>query len=202
MDPQHVRDRVSVDIRIQDARPVAQTRERRGEVGCERRLPHTALTARDRNDARPRVDRASRRPFGDAAAEPGREGRFLLGRHDAERERDGVDPLDGAKRLLHLILEARPERTARNRERDLDRGVSVFQLDTTKHLELDDRASELRVNHLLERTEHLFTRRGHVLYPSNAQSLEKPAWQQVWGRCGDEHPGRRTTDRRSGGHTS
>ena len=48
---EHVRDRVAVDVGVEDPRPVSEPLEGRGEVGGERRLADAALAARDGQDA-------------------------------------------------------------------------------------------------------------------------------------------------------
>ena len=63
VDAEHVRDRVAVDVGVEDADALAEAGERRGEVDRERRLADAALAARDRDHARAgrERDRFSRR---------------------------------------------------------------------------------------------------------------------------------------------
>ena len=56
-DAEHVRDRMAVDVRVEDPRTVAEGRERGGQVRRQGRLADAALSARDREDARALVER-------------------------------------------------------------------------------------------------------------------------------------------------
>jgi hypothetical protein len=69
VDAEHVRDRVPVDVRVEDARAVAEARERSGEVGRQGRLADTALAARDRENACVLVECDSFRSLGHSAPE-------------------------------------------------------------------------------------------------------------------------------------
>jgi hypothetical protein len=101
-----------------------------------------------------------------AAAELGRQRRLLLRRHDVEIERDAFDAVNRRERLGDLLLEARPQRTAGDGQRDRDRDVAAVDPDVADHVELCDRTAQLGVDHLLERFEDLVARRLHRDEPS------------------------------------
>ena len=70
------------------ARRPARPAERSGrEVRGQRRLADAALAGRDGDHARRAVERDALRPLGDAAAEPRRQRRLLVGTHHVEVER-------------------------------------------------------------------------------------------------------------------
>ena len=74
---------------------------------------------------------------------------------------DRLDALDRRQRALHLLLEARPQRAARNCEGDRDVHGAAIDRDVSNHVQLDHGAAELGVNDPLERLQHLFPRNGH-----------------------------------------
>ena len=151
-DPEHVRDRVSVDVRVENADLPAELRERRREVDRQRRLADAALAARDREHARARSsDKPFERP-GHAAAEPFGQRSALVRRHHVELERDAFHACNGSERFGDLLLEAVAKRAPGNRERDHDDDVAPVDLDVANHLQLGDGASQLGVDHLLERS--------------------------------------------------
>src|SRR5207253_413198 len=81
------------------------------EVDRDRRLADPALAARDREHAGRRVQRDPFRALRHAATQLRRQRLPLLGRHHVEAERDPLDPGHRRQHALHLVLEARPERT-------------------------------------------------------------------------------------------
>ena len=87
VDVQDVRDRVPVDVGVEDADALAQLRERDAEVRGERGLADPALAGGDRDDAAVARKTDDVVALGGAAAELRRERLTLLGRHDAEAER-------------------------------------------------------------------------------------------------------------------
>ena len=68
-DPEHRRNRVAVDVGVENAGLVAEPRERRGQIRRQRRLADASLAARHRDHARGCVDRDPGRALGDAAAQ-------------------------------------------------------------------------------------------------------------------------------------
>ena len=74
---------------------------------------------------------------------------------------DTLDAADRRKRPADLLLEARAERTACDREGDLDGDVAPVDPDVADHVELDDVPLQLGVDDLLERLQDLFARSLH-----------------------------------------
>jgi hypothetical protein len=155
-----VRDRIAVDVRIEDTGLVTQPRKGRGEVRRQRRFAHAALSARNGDDPRLRVDGDSRGALGDAAAKLRRQRGLLIRRHHVEGKRDLPRP-ERAKRPVHLLLEARPEGAARNRQRDREGDAISVEIHVADHVELDDRATELRVDDTFERPNDLVLEEWH-----------------------------------------
>ena len=94
LDPEHVRDRVAVDVGVDDADLLPEPVERCCEVDRERRLADAALAARDRDHARSRIERD--RLLGTAAAELGRQRGFSSGvitpKESSTRSTPGTPP--------------------------------------------------------------------------------------------------------------
>ena len=156
VDPEHVRNRVPVDVRVENADLPAELRERRGEVDRQRRLADAALAARDREHARAAVERQALRASGHAAAEPLGQRCALVRRHHVELERDAFHACDGRERFGDLLLEAVAKRATGDGERDHDDDVAAVDLDVAHHLQLGDGTPQLGVDHLLERGEDRF----------------------------------------------
>ena len=81
--------------------------------------------------------------------------------------------VDRRERLRDLLLEARAQRAAGDRERDPDGHVAAFDADVADHVELDDVALQLRVDHLLERLQDRFALR--VPCPERSPTSFRPA---------------------------
>ena len=151
VDPEHVRDRVAVDVRVDQPDRLPERVEREGEVDGERRLADAALAAGDRDHARARVERD--RLLGPAAAELRRQRRLLLGAHHVEAQLDAAHARQRADVLGDLLLERRAQRAADDRQRDRDGHVRAVELDRADHVELGDRLAQLGVDDALERLE-------------------------------------------------
>ena len=160
MDPQHVRDRVAVDVRIDHADLLPEPVERCCKVDRERRLADAALAARDRDHARSRIERD--RLLGPAAAELRRQRGFLLGCHHTEAELNALDARNTADVLGDLLLEGVTERAAGDGERDRDRYGSSVDLQLANHVELRYRLAQLGVDHVLECAEDRVAIGGHT----------------------------------------
>ena len=154
-------DRVPVDVGVEDSRLLTEPRERRGEVRGQRRLADAALAARDREHARGGVERDALRPLGHPAAQLRGQGLPLLGAHDVERKRNAGHAGERTDGVAHLALEARAKRAAGDGERDRHGDVPALDAHVAHHVELGDGASELRVDHPLERGEHVLATRFH-----------------------------------------
>ena len=74
-----------------------------------------------------------------------------------------LDSLDRADRRLHLVLEARPQRAAGDRQGDRDGHVAPLDGDSTNHPELRHRSPELGVDHLLQRALDRILGKGHAV---------------------------------------
>src|SRR6266545_3075902 len=85
----------------------------------------------------------------------------LFRRHHVERERHLGDAFERADLPLHLLVEARAQRAARDRQGDRDGDAAVVDLDAAHHVELRDRTPELRVDDVRERLANRFTT-GHT----------------------------------------
>src|SRR5262249_45947042 len=70
-------------------------------------------------------------------------------------ERDALDAGNVPQHVGDLLLERVAQRTAGDGQRDRDADVAALDLDTADHVELGDRALQLRVDDPLERTEDL-----------------------------------------------
>ena len=157
---EHVRDRVAVDVGVENTHALAGRAQRRGQVRRQRRLADAALARRDRKHAGGRIERD--RLLRPAAAEARRQRRLLVGAHHVEvqlHRRNARDRADGA---LHLVLERRAHRAAGDgqRDRDLDRAVTVND-DIPHHVELGDGLVQLGIDHALERTQDRVALRCH-----------------------------------------
>ena len=162
VDPEQVRDRMAVDVGVEDARALAEARERGRQVGGERRLADPAFAACDGDHARRPVEPDPLRALGNGAAEPRGQRRALVRCHHAELERHALHSGDRCEGRRDLFLEARAERAAGDRERDPDRHIAAFDADVAHHVELDHVALQLRVDHLLHGLQDLFARGLHL----------------------------------------
>ena len=179
-DAEHVRDRVPVDVRVEDARPLAELVEGGREIHREGRLADAALAARDREHTRRRVDGDALRALGDAAAQPLRQRGALLRAHDVELERDGLDARQRQQVLAHLALEARAKRAAGNGERDRDGDIAVGHAHLTHHVELGDRPLQLRIDNASEGFRDLLARR--LLHSASVAAVSPRAAASARGR--------------------
>src|SRR4029079_16833855 len=126
--------------------------ERGGGVRVQGRLADAALARSDGDHARTRIEPDL--TLWPPATEPRRERGLLVRRHHVEPKRDARDARHGPDVLRDLILEARPERTARDGQRDDDHDRPVRRDgDVAHHVELGDGALELGVDDTLERRE-------------------------------------------------
>jgi hypothetical protein len=175
---------VAVDIGIEDPDLLPLPRERGRQIHRQRRLADPSLAAGNRDHARRAVERDPLRALGDAAAELRRQGRLLLGRHDIEVERHPLDARNRRERLGHLLLEARPKRAAGHGEGDRHGDTATVDRDVPHHVELDDAAPELWVDHALEGGPDLVARRFHADERSNTKrSHPRPVDQRPF-TCG------------------
>ena len=76
------------------------------------------------------------------------------GRHHAERELEAAHAGNRGERLVDLLLERLAQRAAGDREHDRERDDAVGARDVADHVELGDRALELRIDHALEGAEN------------------------------------------------
>jgi hypothetical protein len=150
-DAEHVRDRVPVDVRVEDAHPVAGLRERDREVRRERRLAHAALAARDREHAAVGGEPDHAVALGRAAAQLLCQRLPLLGSHHVERQLSAGHTGHLREHPLDLLLERVAKRAAGNGEDDCERDDAVVDLEVPHHVELGDRAAQLGVDHPAER---------------------------------------------------
>ena len=112
VDAEHVRDRVAVDVAVENADLLAERRQRVGEIRRERRLADATLAGRDGDDARARGERD--RPVGGVTAAEARDERgLLLRRHHVEAETHPRDAGNLADVARDLLLEGVAQRAAR-----------------------------------------------------------------------------------------
>src|SRR4051812_39781208 len=166
-DAEDVRDRVAVDIRVEQADLLALLRERDREVRGKRRLPDAALAAANREHTRRSIEREPFRALLHPTAQLRRQRLALLGRHDIESERNALDARNVAEDVGHLLLERVAQRTARDRERNRDANVAAVDVYAADHVELGHRALQLGIDYPLERLEdQIAARLAHGSEPS------------------------------------
>ena len=153
VDPEDVRNRVAVDVRVENPRAPARLRERNCEVRRQRGLADAALAGGDRDHAAVPGQADDVVALRCAAAELRRQRLTLLGRHHRERERESPYAGNVGERLVDLFLEGVPQRAAGDRQHDRERDDAVLDLDVPDHVELRHGPLELGVDHLLERGE-------------------------------------------------
>ena len=156
VDAEHVRDRMAVDVRVEHADLAALRGERGSEVDRQCRLADSALAGGDRDHARLRRELDAAR-FG-PAAQLGRQRRTFVGRHHVEVERHRSDAGQRPDVLADLILEARAKGAPDDGQGNRHAHVCAVDLDRAHHVQLGDRAPELRVDHIAERLEDLVAR--------------------------------------------
>ena len=124
VDPEHVRDRVAVDVRVEHARPAGRAGESAAaRFDGERGLADTALAAGDSDHARAtassEIDFALGRPPRSLVVSAA----FSSGVITSKRELDGVDARQWPTLRCDLLLETGAQRAAGDRQRDRDRDV-------------------------------------------------------------------------------
>ena len=138
MDAEHVRDRVAVDVGVENARLLPERRERRGEVRRERRLADAALAARD--GEHPRVRASTEIPGVRSVTPPRRRvvsAAFSSGVITSNAELDLVDALEGQQRASTCSWKlARSGQPATVRAIDSADAPAVDR-DVAHHVELD-----------------------------------------------------------------
>jgi len=150
-----VRDRVAVDVRVEHANAVAELREDDREIRGKRRFAHAALAARDREHAAVGRQPDHALALGCAAAQLLRQRLPLLRRHHVEGELSSRHAGNTGESLLHLLLERIAQGTTGDGEDDRERDDAVVHLQVAHHVELGNRAPELRIDHMLERLQDL-----------------------------------------------
>jgi len=145
-EPVHARDRVAPDIGVEHTDALALAGQRCRQVGGQGRLADAALARADADHVGDLRERAlGKRP---GAAELLLQGRLLLVAEDVEEDVDVGDALQLRDRVGHGCLEVALDRTARRRQRDGHVHDPVrARLDRAHHVQLDDRAVQLRVDH-------------------------------------------------------
>src|SRR5262249_55083618 len=140
---------------VEDPDLLPRLRQRDREVRGQGRLADAALAAADGHDAGRGLERQSLAAPFEAGAQLRRQRLPLLRRHDVEVERDALHTRDITQHLGDLLLERVAQRTAGDGQRDRDADVAALDLDAADHVELGDRALQLRVDDTLERAEDL-----------------------------------------------
>jgi hypothetical protein len=158
--PEHVGNRVAVDVGVEHADTPSECREGGGEVDGERRLADAPLAGRDGDDSRRRLELDGLVVGGTATAELRRQRRPLLGRHHVEVEPNRRDAVEHADLLRHLLLERRAQGAPCDRQCQTDDDVAAVDRDVADHVEVRHGAPQLRVDHLSERGDDCVTR-GH-----------------------------------------
>ena len=149
VDPEHLRDRVAVDVGVEDAdprAPCAANAAARLTVSVDLPTPPlpeaTAIT---------RVVGSSWIALSDSGRPP-RSFEVSAARSSglmtSNSSRTAVDALDGADLTRDLLLERVPERAAGDGERDRDRDVAAGDRDLADHVELGDRLAQLGIDHV------------------------------------------------------
>jgi hypothetical protein len=172
-DAEQVRDRVAVDISVEDPDAVALLGQRDREARRHRRLADAALPGAHRKNARRRVKREPLRASADRAAQLLSQCLPLLRRHHVEAEVDFIDAVERRDLAPHLILEARAKGAAGDRQRDRDDDLAAVDLHGPHHVQLCDRALELGVDHAAEGFENGFAT-GHLPRDYRSRSSAKP----------------------------
>ena len=157
---EHARDRVAVDVGVDDAHGVALLGERDGEVGGDARLADAALAGRDqqRPGLRAGLGERDRPALGvtvGLAVAGRRAGRAvqldaqllaLLVGHHRELEVDVVTPSSVRERAADPVLDLVAQRAAGDGEGDEDVGRAVgVEFGSAQHAEVDDRAVQLGI---------------------------------------------------------
>ncbi len=174
---QHLRDRVAVDVGVDDTHRVALLGEGDGEVGGDARLADTTLARRDEEWAGLGSGRGERdRPtlgvtvgLSMAGGGAGRAVQLdpqvfaLLVGHHREVELDVGDAVECGERAAHPILDLTAQRASGDGEGDQDvGGAGVVELRPSEHPEIDDRAVELRILDRSQRFDELVVRDCHA----------------------------------------
>ena len=173
---EHARDRVAVDVGVDDADRVAVGGERDGEVGGDAGLADPALAGRDqqRSGARAGLGERDRPPLGVAvgvgrtgggggvAVEPAAQVLPLVVGHDREVDGHAGDVGEGEHGGVDPVGDLVAQRASGDGEgdEDLDRAV-VGHLDVAHHAQIDDRAVQLGILHRTQGVDDLVTRDWH-----------------------------------------
>src|SRR5262249_29557393 len=145
---------------VEDADALALLRQGGCKACRDRRLADAALARADGENARGRGEGEALASL-HTAAKLGGQRLPLLGGHHVEAERHLVDAVERRNLAPHLVLEARAEGTARDRQRDRDVDAPVLDLDRAHHVELRDGSPELRVDDTAQGLENGFAT-GHI----------------------------------------
>ena len=156
-EPEHARDRVAPDVGVENADALAFRCERGGEVGRQGRLADPALARADAQDVRDLRERA----LGEGAApELLLQGALLLVGEDVEVDVHVGHTRQRGDRAGDGGLEVALDRASGRGQGDGDVHDAVrAELDRADHVQLDDRAVQLRVDDDLERLEDLILAR-------------------------------------------
>ena len=92
VDAEQVRNRIAVDVGVEDAGPAIEGRERSGQVRRQRRLADAALAAGDGEHTGRAVDGDALRAVGDVAAQLRGQRRPLVRRHHVEADSRALYP--------------------------------------------------------------------------------------------------------------
>ena len=179
-DAEHGRDRVAVDVGVDDADLEALLGQRQREVDRDRRLADAALAARDGEHLgqRARLGEGDL-ALGTAVAEDLLEAGALLGGHHAEAEVDRCHARHGRDGRRHVAVDRVLERAAGHGQQHVDRDRPVLgHLDRVHHPQLRDRSLDLRVVDGRQRVHHLLLRGG----AHDAQVYEPPRAAHCPGR--------------------
>ena len=176
---EHARDRVAPHVRVEHADLLALGGQGGRQVDGQRRLADAALARPDAVDVRDLRERTLRQ-----AARPAelalQFGLLLVGQH-VEADVDAGHPVEDADGVGDGGLERVLDRAAGSRERDGDvDGPALLDLDRADHVELDDVAPQLRVDHDLQRLEDLISR-GHAVHSGRrgADVRRGAAWRAL-----------------------
>src|SRR5947209_8568846 len=147
-EPVHAGDRVPPHVGVQDPHALSFGGERRRQVGGQRGLAHPALARAHAQDVGHLGQRALGQP---AAAQALGQRRLLVGIEDVEVDLDGAHAGNPLDRFGDRGLEVVADGTAGGGQRhgDVD-GAALADVDRAHHVQLDDRAAQLGIDHRLK----------------------------------------------------
>ena len=152
-DAQHPRLRVAPHVGVEDAHLLALGGQRRGQIGGHARLADAPLAGADADHVRDLRQRALGEP---AAAQLARQRRLFVVRQHVERHVHARHALELVHGLRNAGLEVAPDRATRRRQGDHHVNHPVrMHIDRPDHLQLDDVAPKLGVDHRAQGTNHL-----------------------------------------------